>query len=1157
MAGVVRTLVNRPLFVAIGVACAAVLVWFVGPLLAVAGVQPLASEPTRWIAIGVLVAVALLWALLRAARSARRNARLIEGLAAAPGAKDLAQIGQRFEEAIKLLKGTHLGGKRALLGALTGRPFVYQLPWYVIIGAPGAGKTTALVNSGLEFPLATKLGKKPVRGVGGTRNCDWWFATDAVLIDTAGRFTTQDSDRDADRSAWFGFLDLLVKYRPRRPVNGVLLTLSVPDLLAPDPEERRQHMQKLRERVDELHARLGAGIPIYVMVTKLDLLAGFMEFFADFDKDERAQVWGVTFPYTQGASDVDPLVRLGAELAALEKRLDECLIERLQADHDRERRAAIYAFPQQWRLLREALVGFLQGTFAATRGTTQPLVRGVYFTSATQEGTPVDRALGELARAMGLKGRVVAAARPTGKTFFVTRFLRDVVFAEAGLAGTNLKLRKGRAILQWSALAACGVLVMGALGLAWRAYTVNRARVLALQSDLASLETQVGRARAARNDLPALVPPLDALAALGHRGAPPQTSVPGGAWMMGLDQSEMLTAAAQDAYQHVLREAFQRRIAARLEERLRAGRPDNVGLIYEALKAYLMLYGGRNFDATALRGYLLADWDSTLPRTVGPAERDGLRRHLDALLDGGEVGAPARADRELIEKSRALVASVPLARRIYDRLRSLDPGPAAAGFSIAAAAGSAAAQVFTRASGQPLTQGLPPLYSRAFLQQSLQPRSQDVLRQFSDESKWVLGGDKAAPEKISPSLSAEVEALYLADYARLWDEMLRDVRLVKTDSVARSAQLAQVLGGSESPLAAFFTKVGSEVSVLARPAGAPPATGAATRGAEGAANADRFGALARFASAQPPPVQEVVGLLAKLATHLAAVEDALKRRTAPPASDVTREVVALAQRSPEPLAGMLTQLATSSAGQVFAARREEIGRQVGGELNAACTRVLGARFPLVRKANEEISREDFARVFAAGGLMDNFFQRQLAPYVDTAGATWAFYRPDGSTEPAESLQVFQRAQAIRDAFFSDNGRVFGTRLELRVLDMDAGVGSLSLDVDGQVLRFTRDAKQPQVLRWPGPGSSGNSGYVQARLFTNTPGGAEPVSFDGPWALPHLLARLRSDPGPSPDRVPVQFNFAGRVARLEVRSPTHANLVRLLAQDTMFQCPQRL
>jgi type VI secretion system protein ImpL len=1159
-------LVNRPLFAAIGLAAASVLVWFVGPLLVVGGVAPLADETTRWVTIGVLAAFAVAYALLRAARSARRNRRLMEGLVAgarparaAPGAHDLAQIGQRFEEAIALLRRTGAGGKRALLGALIGRPFVYQLPWYVIIGAPGAGKTTALVNSGLEFPLAAKLGKTPVRGVGGTRNCDWWFASDAVLIDTAGRFTTQDSDREADRAAWFGFLDLLVRYRPRRPVNGVLLTLSVTDLLAASAEERKVHARKLRERVDELHARLGAGIPIYVMVTKVDLLAGFMEFFADFDKDERAQVWGVTFPYAP-ASDADPLVRLGAELAALEKRLDDCLFERLQGEHDRERRAAIYTFPQQWRVLRETLVGFLQGTFAATRGEVRPLVRGVYFTSATQEGTPVDRALGELARVLGLKSRIVPAARPSGKTFFVTRLLRDVVFAEAGLAGTNLRLQRGRAVLQWSAIAATGMLVAGALGLVWRGYAANEERVRALAANLEALQRDVAKARAsAPDDLVGLLPALDSLQGLGPPGAAKDGAAQAASLLdLGFAQGTMLAAAAQDAYQHVLKDAFQPRIAARLERRLRAGRPDNVGLIYEALKAYLMLFGGRNFDAASLRGYLFADWDATLPQAVGPVQREALRRHLDQLLAGGEVGAPARADKQLIESARALVASVALPQRVYDRLKSLDPGADAGGLSIAAVAGANAGQVFTRASGLSLGQGVPTLYSRAFLQQSLRARSQDVLRQFAGENGWVLGGGKAdVPETLTAPLQADIEQLYRADYARLWDDYLRDVRLVKADSLARSAQVAQVLGSADSPLVAFLAAIEREVGVLARPAagGAAPAPTRSLEAGKSSAPVERLETLVRFVATQAS-MQETVALLGKLAAHLNAVDDAVKRRVAPPASDVTRELVLFAGRSPEPLRTMLGQLGTTSAGQVFAARRDEIARQLGAEVGATCARSLGARFPLDRRAAEEISREDFARIFSGGGLMDSFFQRQLAPYVDTTGATWGFYKPDGSTEPADSLQAFQRAQAIRDALFSDGGRVLGTRLELRPVEMEAGVGSLVLDVDGQVLRFTRDAKQPQAFRWPGPNATGNSGYVQVRLFTTTPGAGEPVAFEGQWALLRLFTRLRTEPGPSPERVLATFNVGGRQARFEVKSPTHSNPVRLLALD-QFQCPQRL
>ena len=118
------------------------------------------------------------------------------------------------------------------------------------IGARGAGKTTALVNSGLTFPLADQFGPGAIRGVGGTRNCDWWFTDEAVLIDTAGRYTTQDSHQSEDKSAWDGFLGLLKKSRPRRPLNGVFLTISVADLLQKSAGERAQLAQAIRAGAD-------------------------------------------------------------------------------------------------------------------------------------------------------------------------------------------------------------------------------------------------------------------------------------------------------------------------------------------------------------------------------------------------------------------------------------------------------------------------------------------------------------------------------------------------------------------------------------------------------------------------------------------------------------------------------------------------------------------------------------------------------------------------------------------------------------------------------------------------------------------------------------------------------------------------------------------
>ena len=170
------------LFAVVALLGLAAAIWIAGPLIGFADSRPLASPWTR-AAIVALVLIATAGSYAVGFLRRRRAEQSIEAAIEKTDGSDAQLLETRMREAIATLKRS--SGKRN---------FLYEIPWYVIIGPPGAGKTTALVNSGLKFPLAGSSRAQPVAGVGGTRNCDWWFTDEAVLIDTAGRYTTQDSD---------------------------------------------------------------------------------------------------------------------------------------------------------------------------------------------------------------------------------------------------------------------------------------------------------------------------------------------------------------------------------------------------------------------------------------------------------------------------------------------------------------------------------------------------------------------------------------------------------------------------------------------------------------------------------------------------------------------------------------------------------------------------------------------------------------------------------------------------------------------------------------------------------------------------------------------------------------------------------------------------
>lgn len=578
----------------------------------------------RLVLIALLFAVWIAYRVWRIVQARRQAAKVMQSLAAetAPDpasvatAEELATLRQRMDEALVLLKKARLGGDE--------RRNLYELPWYVIIGPPGSGKTTALVNSGLHFPLAAQLGEGAIRGVGGTRNCDWWFTDQAVLLDTAGRYTTQDSHAQVDKAAWLGFLDLLKSQRSRRPIDGAFIAISLSDLLLGSDAERAAHAAAIRTRIQELYSQLGVRFPIYLMLTKLDLVPGFMEFFDTLSKEERAQVWGMTFPLDDGQQGDGALALFGGEFALLEQRLNQRLVERLQQERDPARRDLVYGFVQQFAALRGNLKTFLDGIFKPNAFEERALLRGVYFTSGTQEGSPIDRLIGSMAQSMGLDRAHLARQNGTGRSYFIEKLFSAVAFAERGLVGSNPKVEQRRKWIARGALVLSVALVL-VVGTLWTlSYRANQQYIAEVDSRLKPLGKSLQELSPAQRNVVEVLPLLNGVRRLAE-------DPPGWAEGLGLYQGDMLEGESDSVYRKLLIAIFAPRLVTRIEEQLYGGGPSDY--LYEGLKAYLMLADGEHYDAEFIKAWVTLDWERSLPRDLAPDLRQALEQHLAALFD--------------------------------------------------------------------------------------------------------------------------------------------------------------------------------------------------------------------------------------------------------------------------------------------------------------------------------------------------------------------------------------------------------------------------------------------------------------------------------------------------------------------------------------------
>jgi type VI secretion system protein ImpL len=1196
MAAVLRFLGSRWFLTFIGVLLISLLIWYFGPFLAF-----LESWIPRASIIAVLV---LIWGggnFWLDRRRKRNDDALVAGVTAtaadpaiAASAEEVAALRDKLTNALTLLKR-----------ASKSRGYLYEQPWYAIIGPPGAGKTTALLNAGLTFPLAAEMGQGPIAGVGGTRMCEWMFTDDAVLIDTAGRYTTQDSDAAVDKAGWDAFLSLLKRTRPRQPLNGVIIAIAMNDIAAASPPERLAHARAIRRRVKELTDQLGVRMPVYAIVTKADLLAGFSEFFDDLDREKRGAVWGTTFPLNSGDAGA-----FAAEFDLLVERLNQRLIDRLQAERSPERRVAIAGFPAQVSSLRQPLIEFVQEAFGGTRLDPAPFLRGVYFASGTQEGTPIDRLTGALARGFGIDQQRAPSLRPeAGKSYFLTRLLRDVIFGEAMLVSRDpAAVRRAWMLRLGAAGLACLVALVGAAALI-QTSTVNKAAIS--QEDAA-----VGAYVTAAKELPLdpvndanfekVAPVLDMARALPFGAQVPATETQ---WFPGLSQVGKLGAGADQIYANALNNIFLPRLLWRLEGQMRAKITD-APFLYEATRTYLMLGSQGPLDRPSIKAWMRLDWQAAYPGALNQKLRDSLATHLDALLD--QPLPHVALDGALIDEARRTFSRVSLAERVYQVIRRSPDATGLPPWVPADAAGVAGANLFTRRSGAKMTDGLPGLYTVDGFYKVVLPDLPRALTEVAGDS-WVLGkqSEFSVADPRAATLQQDVVKLYTNEYAANWDGFLADLDLPPLTSSQQSVQTLYVLSSPQSPMRDMLNGIVKQLKlahpppVAATPAGAAAAaanaaTAAATSAAArlqgllgaqaapaeppGKAIEDKYDALIKFVGAGPgAPIDSVLKLLSDLQQQLEKLNNPTPGATAAApggAANVIAQLQAEAARAPDPVRRWLAAMvgggsavsggaAPAGPGGAAAAPAAAAGA-IPKQLNAAakqaavaafnapggpamlCEKAVAGRYPFVPGSANDIPLDDFARLFAPGGLLDAYFTAQLLPFVNTSGPVWKLQSAGDVAPPIGpgDLAQFQRAASIRDLFFGGGGKEAAVRFDITPQSADNVTKQVTIDLGDQQIVYSHGPVRPVSVAWPGAPR-----IVSARLAFDPPPTSGPpvIQTSGPWALFRLFDKGTLRPTGSADRYILDFNLGGRAASYEITAGSVLNpLAPGLLRD--FRCP---
>jgi type VI secretion system protein ImpL len=756
-------------------------------------------------------------------------------------------IARQENEAIRKRMVEAIGTiKTSKLGQLSGDAALYELPWYMVIGNPAAGKSTAIANSGLQFPFADS---KIIQGVGGTRNCDWFFTTDGILLDTAGRYSVVEDDR----GEWFGFLALLKKHRKRAPINGIIIAVSVAELTGNRPEFAINLAKNLRQRVQELTEKLEVHAPVYVMFTKADLVSGFNEFFRQSEGSERDRVWGATLPY-QPAGKQNVLEFFDSRFDELYDGLKDLSLANMSINRSEALAPGVFTFPLEFSSIKAPLRAFIATLFEENPFQFKPVFRGFYFTSALQEGESISSSSERVARRFDLQARAEApVATGNQHGYFLLNLFRQVIFADRDLVAQYASASKirNRYITFFAATALVGL----ALG-AWSwSYVSNRQLVANVQADLDQAIKLQDKKVDLASRFEALEVIQDRIEQLESfkKSRPLQLG-------MGLYQGDLLERKLREEYFSGVKEVMLKPVGQTLEAFLtemnngaaqlqatsvtpgstpaavatttdgatvnnsaamqfKDASPANVEDGYNALKTYLMLTDKSHAEASHLNDQLSRFWRVWLDGNRGNMPREQMIRSAERMIafylaQINDPSWPAIDSRlALVDQSRdslrRVVHGMPARERVYADIKARSATQYAP-MTVAGIVGEQDKELMLGSYAVPGT------FTRQAWEGYIQNAIKDAANKETKTTDWVLktGGKddltlEGSPEQIQKAL---VE-MYKNDYAKQWQKFIQGVRIKDLGNFDVAAAAMNRLGDPQiSPMQKLMTTIYEQTS---------------------------------------------------------------------------------------------------------------------------------------------------------------------------------------------------------------------------------------------------------------------------------------------------------------------------------------------------------
>jgi type VI secretion system protein ImpL len=1001
---------------------------------------------------------------------------------------------QQAKQELKILEGDIAAAYKFLRkncnGHFTGKK---KIPLYLLLGPSRFGKTTLLAQAGLNLK---NFSHQNLNYVTPTKYCSFWFSPDALYIDTAGTYTKPEITKPRNDLIWQGFIKLLQKYFGKQAISGVLIILDLP-AISQDVTLLKKTLFCIRERIYELTTFI-KNLPLHVIFTKCDHIAGFTEFFSLLTTKERSQPFGIAF--TNNQEKIDPTSVFESKFNELLKNVNERVIERLQKSIHRDERLLIKAFPSQLNHLNQIILEVLSKIPSGQ----QISLLGIYFTSSIQSGVPIDLFKSSLLHAFNFKEKQTYKLEASNSyIYFIEDIFKKVIIATK--QPKQRRLFKIRHHLNYVyALLTAGIIIGASCLIGYKSYHKNIKTINEMQH---LLQNQT-----------VITNPYSLYVNINKFDQDSQSW-----WLkLGVNEAGSLLRTFHHTYKILLLQA----LVAQLENNISAlitgtelkATPQK---LYNTLQAYLMLGDPKKLDALYVKNWFCNYWANIYKDNN--AEQSKLKQQLETSL---KHPFKVELNQQIITAARAHLNNLPPAQLVYLILENIY-------------------------SNQNLnvgsTQLLSKIYTSEYFNRIYQKEIPELINNLPQQD-WVLGGHLQSQLKANTggAIIKNVRDLYIENYVSAWEAaaLNPEIKIDPKNLLAATRDL-KTLATSKSSLTKLLQQIKTNTTIKNAPTSFTDAVKTKLHAYNTLNSADLQRELANLANHFNAIVQN--------SDPGQAAFDVVINHLQNKHPDFLTNLQTFANYQSLTQQIWLQNIIKNSLAVLLKAASDHINKVWHSAITPQYQKMLLNKYPLFKESKEDISLDNFNAFFGPHGLIDRFFNQYIKPFVAVDKNNWTWKDIDGQqiNFSQNSLEVFLRAALIQKMFYANktsNPKIYFT---LAPMDIAPNTQSFTLHLEGQKVIFTSEDKQIYNLVWPGP----KPGLVTID-FVNHKGSYFNATQFGSWAWFKILDKSNLVSASNTKAFTLTFDLNGNAARYELSTNESINpFIPEIINN--FRCPEQL